>query len=104
MPKRPSRPKPAANRRTPKSKLKMKTYAYIVNIEPAEEGGYVVHVPALPGCFTQGETWNEALANAQEAIEGYLESLSLHGESIPTEPFPVHQMEAVVQVKLPVPA
>ncbi len=38
----------------------------------AEEGGYVVSCPALPGCHSQGETEAEALANIEEAIEGWL--------------------------------
>lgn len=44
-------------------------------MEPAEEGGYNVSVPALDGCFTQGDTEEEALKNAQEAIHCYLEGL-----------------------------
>ena len=46
-----------------------------VILEPAEEGGYNVTVPALDGCFTQGETEEEALKNAKEAIICYLEGL-----------------------------
>lgn len=46
-----------------------------VIIHEAEAGGYWAEVPALPGCFTQGETKEELLSNAQEAIELYLESL-----------------------------
>jgi antitoxin HicB len=44
-------------------------------MEPAEEGGYNVTVPALDGCFTQGDTEEEALKNAREAIPCYLEGL-----------------------------
>jgi predicted RNase H-like HicB family nuclease len=44
-------------------------------IEKAEEGGYNVTVPALDGCFTQGETEEEAMENAIEAIQCYLEGL-----------------------------
>ncbi|RLB56841.1 MAG: type II toxin-antitoxin system HicB family antitoxin [Deltaproteobacteria bacterium] len=47
---------------------------YIV-LEPAEEGGFVVTVPALDGCFTQGDSEQEAIANAREAIVTYLEGL-----------------------------
>jgi len=43
--------------------------------ESAEEGGFNVSVPALEGCFTQGETEEEALKNAQEAIRCYLEGI-----------------------------
>lgn len=46
-----------------------------VVLEPAEEGGYNVKVPALDGCFTQGNTEKEALRNAKEAIICYLEGL-----------------------------
>ena len=44
-------------------------------LEPAEEGGFNVTVPALDGCFTQGETEQEAVENAKEAIHLYLEGL-----------------------------
>jgi predicted RNase H-like HicB family nuclease len=44
-------------------------------LTPAEEGGFIVTVPALDGCFTQGETEKEALKNAKEAIICYLEGL-----------------------------
>jgi len=44
-------------------------------LEPAEEGGFNVTVPALDGCFTQGETEEEAIENAKEAILCYLEGL-----------------------------
>ncbi|MEE9223668.1 MAG: type II toxin-antitoxin system HicB family antitoxin [Thermoplasmata archaeon] len=44
-----------------------------VVLEPQEEGGYTVFVPALPGCISQGETQEEALVNIEEAIALYLE-------------------------------
>ena len=44
-----------------------------VVLEEAEESGYVVYVPALPGCVSQGETREEALENIKEAIEVYLD-------------------------------
>jgi predicted RNase H-like HicB family nuclease len=44
-------------------------------LEKAEEGGYNVKVPALDGCFTQGDTEEEAMDNAREAIICYLEGL-----------------------------
>ena len=46
-----------------------------VVLEPAEEGGFNVRVPALDGCFTQGNTEEDALANAREAILCYLKGL-----------------------------
>jgi len=56
---------------------------FLVYLEAAEEGGYVVSCPQLPGCVTQGETVDEALAMIRDAIEGYIASLRKHGEPIP---------------------
>jgi predicted RNase H-like HicB family nuclease len=42
-------------------------------LEPSEEGGYTVTVPALPGCISEGDDVDEALANIREAIDLYLE-------------------------------
>ena len=50
-----------------------------------EEGVYNASVPALPGCFTWGNTKKHALKNAREAIELYLESLAAAGEPVPVE-------------------
>ena len=44
-------------------------------LHPAEEGGFDVSVPALDGCFTQGDTEEEAVRNAEEAIICYIEGL-----------------------------
>ena len=44
-----------------------------VRLEPSEEGGYTVLVPALPGCISEGETREQALENIKEAIQLYLE-------------------------------
>lgn len=44
-----------------------------VVLEPSDEGGYTIYVPSLPGCISEGETVEEALANVKEAIELYLE-------------------------------
>ena len=48
-----------------------------VVLEPSDEGGYTVLVPSLPGCISEGETVDEALANIREAIVLYLEPLEL---------------------------
>ncbi len=45
---------------------------YTVILHPAEEGGYWAEAPALPGCFSQGETVEETLGNIKEAIESHL--------------------------------
>jgi predicted RNase H-like HicB family nuclease len=44
-----------------------------VVLEPSNEGGYTVYVPSLPGCISEGDNVENALANIQEAIELYLE-------------------------------
>ncbi len=62
------------------------SYDYTVIYEPAPEGGYVVHVPTLPGCITEGATIEEAHRMAEDAIRCYLESLAKDGEEIPIEP------------------
>ncbi len=54
-------------------------------LKPKPEGGYTVNVPALPGCVTYGEDLKEAMANAKEAIELYIESLKAHDEEIPSD-------------------
>lgn len=59
---------------------------YTVVLEPDSEGrGYTVRVPALPGCITEGQTRDEALANAREAIEGFIEGLQKAGDPVPVE-------------------
>jgi predicted RNase H-like HicB family nuclease len=44
-----------------------------VLFEPSDEGGFTVHVPAMPGCISEGDTLEEARQNIREAIELYLE-------------------------------
>jgi len=58
---------------------------FIVVLEPAEKGGFNVSVPALDGCFTQGESEEESLKNAKEAILCYLEGMEKVNE-IKTKP------------------
>lgn len=76
----------------------MGEYSYTVLFEPAEEGGYVVTCPALPGVVTQGESLEEARAMAADAIRGYLESLTKDGLPIPsdTTPEPIKEKITVV--------
>jgi predicted RNase H-like HicB family nuclease len=63
--------------------MESKEYNYTVLFEPAEEGGYVVTCPALPGLVTEGDTLEEARERARDAIRGYLESLVKDGLAIP---------------------
>jgi predicted RNase H-like HicB family nuclease len=56
---------------------------FLVYLESAEEGGYIISCPQLPGCVTQGETVEEALEMIKDAILGYIASLQKHGEPTP---------------------
>ncbi|HEV8384906.1 MAG TPA: type II toxin-antitoxin system HicB family antitoxin [Candidatus Acidoferrales bacterium] len=57
----------------------MRVLDFKVFLEPDEDGGYVVVCPSLQGCYSQGETVEEALANIKEAIELCLEDLEANG-------------------------
>lgn len=46
-----------------------------VLLEPSEDGGYTVSVPGLPGCISEGDTREDALANIREAVQLYLETV-----------------------------
>ncbi len=58
---------------------------YSVVVHEAEEGGYWIEVPALSGCYSQGETVEEALENVRDAIKLYLEVLQEDGTPIPKD-------------------
>lgn len=62
-----------------------------------EDGYWVVEVPSLPGCLSQGETEAEALANIKEAIELYIDVLKEQGKPIP-EDYPQIRVEQVKEV------
>ena len=61
----------------------------VILIPDMESGGYVVEVPSLPGCYSQGETVEEAVANIREAIDLHIESMIAHGEEVPDDIAPV---------------
>jgi len=63
----------------------MRNLNYRILLRREPEGGYTVTVPTLPGCVTFGETIDEAITMAREAIELYIEDLQEKGEEIPTE-------------------
>jgi len=77
----------------------MRRYTIILDFD-AEEGAYAVTVPALPGCFTQGKTAEEAIERAREAIQGYLEVLAESGDPIPDDAVDIR----FVTVDVPEPA
>jgi antitoxin HicB len=76
----------------------MAEYNYTVLFEPAEEGGFVVTCPALPGLVTEGDTLEEAREMARDAIRAYLESLHKDYLPIPANRPPVREE---VRVQLP---
>jgi predicted RNase H-like HicB family nuclease len=63
----------------------MRNLAYTVVFESQPEGGFTVHVPALPGCITEGDTLEEARRMAADAIRAYCESLLKEGEPLPPD-------------------
>jgi antitoxin HicB len=66
-------------------KIRLMNYTYKIHLHKEPEGGYMVTVPVLPGCITQGEDIDEAIAMAKEAIELYIEELKDRGEQIPDD-------------------
>ena len=77
-----------------------KTYQYTVIFEQDEDGIYVVDVPALPGCHSEGRTLKEAEKNIREAILCYLEGLQVVGEEIPIEQPTRLPLAKAIQVSL----
>ncbi len=80
-------------------KIVEKVLRYNAIFEPAEEGGFVVTVPKLPGLVTEGDTFEEAMEMVKDAITGYLQVLQEQKEKIP-EPDDKN-ITALVDVKLP---
>jgi len=66
---------------------------YRVMIESDEDGVFVASCPALPGCWSQGKTRDEAIRNITEAAEAYIENLKKHGDPVPA---PI--TEAIIEV------
>lgn len=73
---------------------------YPIHLEPEPEGGFTVTVPALPGCVTWGEDYEQALTMAQEAIEVYLEVLVEDGKPIPPSPV-TSSIDTLVEITPP---
>jgi len=64
------------------------SHSFSVILEPQQEGGFTVLVPALPEVVTQGDSEQEALANAEEAIRAVLDYRRAHGLRIPADATP----------------
>lgn len=80
--------------------ISQKILKYTVIFEPAEEGGYVVTVPSLPGCITEGDTLEETMEMVKDAITCYIASLKKHHEPVPEETKP----SFVSTIDVPMPA
>jgi predicted RNase H-like HicB family nuclease len=74
----------------------VKEYHYTVLLEREDDGGYHAYCPSLPGCHIQGETYDEALENIEDAIQLYLESLKAHGEKPPVENITIKPLKVTV--------
>ncbi len=79
----------------------MKHYSYTAVFEHAEEGGFVVTFPAIPGLATQGETLEGARTMATDCLRAYLESLEKDGEAAP---FETPEMPLTERVTVAIPA
>lgn len=66
---------------------------YTIELKPQKEGGYTVTVPALPGCISEGDTFEDALGNIKDAVEGYIKVLVRHERKVPLEFSEFHQVE-----------
>ena len=79
-----------------------KVLTYTVHLEPAAEGGYTVTVPALPAVVTEGDSYEDALAMAEEAIQLYLEYLVAQGREVPIEKSSVLPIDTRIKITAPV--
>ncbi len=74
----------------------MQIYNYTIIFEREDDGGYHVFCPALKGCHSQGNTYDEALFNIQDAMRLFLESLIAHNEAIPEEDIMIKPLRIAV--------
>jgi antitoxin HicB len=69
-----------------KGSKELRHLTYKILLRPEPEGGFTVLIPSLPGCITFGETVEECIRMAQEAVSLYIEDLQERGEAVPEEP------------------
>lgn len=74
----------------------MNFYNYTIIFEKEYDSGYHVFCPALKGCHSQGDSYDEALKNIQDAVKLYLESLIANHETIPEEDILIKPMKVAV--------
>ncbi len=75
------------------SETRTYTYTVIITPDPESPGWWNAEVPALPGCLSCGQSFEETLSKIQEAMSGYIEVMLEHGETLP---------EDVTSVRVPV--
>lgn len=73
----------------------MPSYRYTVLVERDEDGLYIASVPLLQGCYTQSETYEEAIANIKDAIRLHIDARRALGEPVPIE-FAIDEVNIVV--------
>ncbi len=78
----------------------MKIYNLRIRIEPSEDGGFFVECPVLQGCYTSGETFDEAMNNIKEAMRAHIEDRLADGEAIPTDINITEPIETLVSVEV----
>jgi antitoxin HicB len=64
--------------------MKVSSRTYTLAIEKFSDG-YLAYFPALPGCHTWGETYEDAVRYAEDALANYLDALTAHGDPVPEE-------------------
>jgi len=74
----------------------VKEYNYTIIFEKEEDGGYHAFCPSLPGCHTQGDTYEEAVENIKDAVKLYIESIKANGEEIPAEDITIKPLKVAV--------
>jgi len=74
----------------------MNEYNYTIILEKEDDGGYHAFCPALPGCHTQGDNYDEAIENIKDAIKLYIESLKSHNEDVPEEDIAIKLIKVVL--------
>jgi len=74
----------------------MATYRYTVILEREPDGGFHAYCPALKGCHTQGDSFDEAMINIREAVEAFLESVEAHHDPVPREDLLIKPLEVSV--------
>ncbi len=74
----------------------MKIYNYTVILEKENDGGYHAFCPALPGCHTQGDNFDDTMSNIKDAVKLYIESLKAHKDHIPEEDITIKPLKVAV--------